>query len=172
MLQKAGEGSLRLLCPNREISRIRRPFLSLSKNFFDKLLQVFLNFPSSEKLMIENEWPRPPSLAAARQFTLRHPSWVSFVTIFLPVAQDSLVYRQTISPWFAAGKPRRFPCFHRFHLSAAKRSTCQKCPVRRAFVLIFCKHFYLFVQLDKIPPGFLEISGLIFYENAKIQLNF
>ncbi|MBP3508612.1 hypothetical protein, partial [Oscillibacter sp.] len=43
------------------------------KSLFDKLLQVFLNLKSSEKLMIENE---------------RHPSWVSFVTIFLPVAQD------------------------------------------------------------------------------------
>ena len=98
MLQKAGEGSLRLLCPNREISRTRRPFLSLSKNFFDKLLQVFLNFPSSEKLMIENEWPRPPSLAAARQFTLRHPSWVSFVTIFLPAFRQFTFFRQAQAP--------------------------------------------------------------------------
>ena len=131
--------------------------LAACRKVFSTSCCKFFELQKFKKLMIENE---------------RHPSWVSFVTIFLPVAQDSLVYRQTISPWFAAGKPRRFPCFHRFHLSAAKRSTCQKCPVRRAFVLIFCKHFYLFVQLDKIPPGFLEISGLIFYENAKIQLNF
>ena len=52
------------------------------KSLFDKLLQVFLNLKSSEKLMIENE---------------RHPSWVSFVTIFLPVAQDFRVYRQSES---------------------------------------------------------------------------
>ena len=39
---------------------------SVSKSFFDTLLQVFLHFSSREKLMIENE---------------RHPSWVSFVTI-------------------------------------------------------------------------------------------
>ena len=50
------------------------------KSLFDKLLQVFLNLKSSKKLMIENE---------------RHPSWVSFVTIFLPVAQDFRVSRQS-----------------------------------------------------------------------------
>ena len=50
------------------------------KSLFAKLLQVFLNLKSSEKLMIKNE---------------RHPSWVSFVTIFLPVALDFRVYRQS-----------------------------------------------------------------------------
>ena len=50
------------------------------KSLFAKLLQVFLSLKSSEKLMIKNE---------------RHPSWVSFVTIFLPVALDFRVYRQS-----------------------------------------------------------------------------
>ena len=50
------------------------------KSLFDTLLQVFLHLKSAEKLMIQNE---------------RHPSWVSFVTIFLPVAHIFRVYRQS-----------------------------------------------------------------------------
>ena len=47
------------------------PAAACRKGLFDTLLQVFLHLKSAEKLMIQNE---------------RHPSWVSFVTIFLPVA--------------------------------------------------------------------------------------
>ena len=53
---------------------------SLSKKTFRQAAASFSNFKKFEKLMIENE---------------RHPSWVSFVTIFLPVAQDFRVYRQS-----------------------------------------------------------------------------
>ena len=51
------------------------------KNLFTKLSKFFGTY-SSEKLIIENE---------------RHPSWVSFVTIFLPVQYVFSVYRQSES---------------------------------------------------------------------------
>jgi hypothetical protein len=51
---------------------------SLSKKCFRQAEQVFLNPKKFRKTSIKNEWPRPPSLAAARQFTLRHPSWVIY----------------------------------------------------------------------------------------------
>ncbi|MBP3509801.1 hypothetical protein, partial [Oscillibacter sp.] len=69
------------------------------KSLFDKLLQVFLNLRSSEKLMIENE---------------RHPSWVSFVTIFLPVAQGFHFYRQSALGQAEFLLVPTIPCFRRF----------------------------------------------------------
>ena len=53
---------------------------SVSKSFFDTLLQVFLHLKSTEKLMIESE---------------RHPFWVSFAAIFLPIAQHFQLHRQS-----------------------------------------------------------------------------
>ncbi|WP_300024706.1 hypothetical protein [Oscillibacter sp.] len=47
--------------------------LSVSKKSFRHAVQVFETRKKFQKLMIENE---------------RHPSWVSFVTIFLPVSRD------------------------------------------------------------------------------------
>ena len=47
----------------------------MSKNFFD-MLSKFSETRRSGKLMIKNE---------------RHPSWVSFVTIFLPVPNTAPV---------------------------------------------------------------------------------
>ena len=53
------------------------------KSLFDKLPAFFRTLKSSEKRLIENE---------------RHPSWVSFVAIFLPVSQNFRVDRQTEDP--------------------------------------------------------------------------
>ena len=66
------------------------PAAACRKGLFDKLLQVFLNLKSSEKLMIENE---------------RHPSWVSFVTIFLPAVMIELPQTDNLN--FAGGRKDR-----------------------------------------------------------------
>ena len=61
--------------------------IGLSKSPFIKLSKFFRPLKSSEKLMIKNE---------------RHPSLVSFVTFFPPVAQGFRDYRQPKKP-FPAG---------------------------------------------------------------------
>ena len=83
-------------------------YCSVSKSFFDTLLQVFLHFSSREKLMIENK---------------RHPSWVSFVTIFLPAAQHFRVDRQLL----AQGTMRcMVPCV--YHIFPTRRCFCPALP--------------------------------------------
>ena len=54
------------------------PSQSVEK-FFAALRKFFDPFKRFKKLMIKNE---------------RHPSWVSFVTIFLPGAQELRLFRQ------------------------------------------------------------------------------
>lgn len=59
--------------------RLQKPSRrSVSKKFFRHAAPSFLRFLSAENLMIKNE---------------RHPSWVSFVTIFLPAAPIFFLYR-------------------------------------------------------------------------------
>ena len=59
------------------------------KSLFDKLLAILRTLKSSENRLIGNE---------------RHPSWVSFVAIFLPVFPNFRVYRQ--SAFFRQADPK------------------------------------------------------------------
>ena len=72
--------------------------LSLSKKSFRQAAYVFQNFYSSEKQLIENE---------------RHPSWVSFVTIFLPVFLGFWI------PWQSKGKQPMFWLLPLFYIRMA-----------------------------------------------------
>ena len=67
----------------------RRVSPACRKSLFAKLLAFFRTSRSSEKRLIENE---------------RHPSWVSFVAIFLPVFPNFRVYRQ--SAFFRQADPK------------------------------------------------------------------
>ena len=75
--------------------------------------------------MIKNEWSRPPSLAAARQFTLGHPSWVIYALsaglcpVALRIAPAGAVFRNYLPSHrgtlyhFIDNLSRRFRSFYR-----------------------------------------------------------